>query len=211
MAPRSPSGPNRRTFLRAVAAISLTANLAKPDKTSETVYRFLTPECEVRMSVQYFGTATKNLHFRDRLTNRAFCLSASGDENRNCLDHFSGSMAIAYYHFRSRLADSAPVSLREHVRTIDQDTRMAPRPPFERVLAVENEVASDIQAFGYDPQSTTEPAPIATPPTLWCLLRQDLYLDEQTAPFLTVHWKHTFDAIGLLDVIPGEQTQRLNK
>ena len=48
------------------------------------------------------------------------------------------------------------------------------------------------------------------PLALWCLLRQDLFLNQQPEPFLIVHWKHTFDAITLLDVIPGDRTELAN-
>ena len=164
------------------------------------------------MSVQYFPNSTvKDFRFRDRLTNRAFCLSANGEENRNCLSRFSGSIAIAFYHFRSRLQSHMPLNMRERVITIDHDRRMDPRPPFERVLAVEKEVVSDIQAFGYkqdDPEGT---ATSVTPLALWCLLRQDLYLNDQPDPFLTVHWKHTVNSISLVDVIPGDRTEWVNK
>jgi hypothetical protein len=164
------------------------------------------------MSVQYFGSLlNKGFRFRDRLTSRPFCLSEKGEEDRNCLPRFSGSMAIAHYHFRSRLNLQTPLNLRERVLTIDHDSRMNPRPPFERVLAVEREVVSDIQAFGYTPDSPEEATSHATSLALWCLLRQDLYLNDQTAPFLIVHWKHTLDFIDLVDVIPGDRTQLISE
>jgi hypothetical protein len=164
------------------------------------------------MSVQYFGDhLTKDFRFRDRLTNRAFCLSARGEENNNCLPRFSGSMAIAFYHFRSRLRSQMPLNLRERVITIDHDSRMNPRPPFERALPIEREVVSDIQAFGYNQDSPEEAASDATSLALWCLLRQDLYFNNQTAPFLIVHWKHTLDFINLVDVIPGDRTQLISE
>jgi len=202
--------PGRRSFLRSLASLGLTARTGKSERKSETICRFLTPECEVRMSVQYFGNSlTKDLRFRDRLTNRAFCLSANGEENRNCLPRFSGSMAIALYHFRPHSHIS--LNLRERVLTIDHDSRMSPRPPFERVLAVERQVVSDIQAFGYNQADPGEAASDATSLTLWCLLRQDLYLNEQAAPFLIVHWKHTLNFISLVDVIAGERTQLISE
>jgi hypothetical protein len=204
--------PNRRSFLWSLASLGITAKTRKAARQSETVYRFLTPECEVQMSVQYFGNSvTKDFRFRDRLTNRAFCLSADGEENRNCLPRFSGSMAIAFYHFHSRLHARMPVNLRERVVTIDHDSRMNPRPPFERVLTVERNVVSDIQAFGYNRDDPEETPSGATSLALWCLLRQDLYLNDQPAPFLVVHWKHTVNFISLVDVIPGEQTELLGE
>jgi hypothetical protein len=158
------------------------------------------------MSVQYFAASFANsLRFRDSLTNRAFCISSDGAANPSCVQRFSGPIAVAHYNFRSRVA-SAPLRLRESVHTIDHDSRMAPRHPFERTLIVERETASDIQAFGYDP-SDPQQAAFAKSASLWALLRQDLFLNDQSTAFLTVHWKHTFEVISLLDIIPGETTQ----
>jgi hypothetical protein len=202
---------DRRFFLWSLASFALVTKTRKSKKRSEPAYRFLTPECEVRMSVQYFAnSSTGSFRFRDRLTNRAFCLSANGEEDRSCLERFVGSIAIARYDFRSRSHSQTPLNLRERVLTIDHDSRISPRPPFERVLAVEREVVSDIQAFGYnrdDPQAASNARPL----TLWCLLRQDLYLNDQPSAFLIVHWKHTVDFISLVDVIPGEGTQLIGE
>jgi hypothetical protein len=202
--------PNRRSFLWTLASLAPTLGaMGKAKDVSENVHRFSTPECDVRMSVEYFGKfLSKDFGFRDRLTNRGFCLSANGETDRNCLSQFSGSIAIAHYHFDSHSHSPVPMKMRERVLTIDQDIRMSTRPPFEGVLAVQQKVVSDIQAFGYkqnDPQATSP-----DDKSLWCLLRQDLYLNDQPAPFLIVHWKHTFDAINLVDVIPGDQTQRIS-
>jgi hypothetical protein len=178
---------------------------------TETAYRLLTPECEVQMSVEYFGrTSAENLRFRDRLSNHAFCLSTNGEQDKSCAQRFSGSIAIARYHFQSRLPSQSPVNLRERVLTIDRDARMSPRAPFERVLAAERDVVSDIQAFGYDPNDPSRPGADAGPVPVWCLLRQDLYLNDQPNAFLIVHWKHTLDAISLVDVIPGERTEMIS-
>lgn len=208
--------PGRRSFLSALAALGLTATAshAKPNPNKkfqsnvETAYRLLTPECEVQMSVEYFSkTSAESFRFRDSLTNRSFCLSTNGDEDRTCLQHFSGSMAIARYHLRARLPSHTTVALRERVLTIDHDARMPPRGPFERVLAAERDMVSDIQAFGYDPNDPARPRAETSKIPVWCLLRQDLYLNDQPAAFLIVHWKHTLDSISLVDVIPGDRTE----
>jgi hypothetical protein len=202
--------PDRRFFLWSLtslgAGLGLTNNRLKAENRSESSYRFRTPECEVRMNVQFLAnSSTEGFRFRDRLTNRTFCLSANGEESHGCLERFVGAMAIARYAFRSRRHSAAPLNLRERVMTIDNDSRMTPRPPFERVLAAEREVVSDIQAFGYNPDDPQQTA-LRTQPA-WRLLRQDLYLNNQTAAFLIVHWKHTLDVISLVDVIPGDETE----
>ena len=207
--------PARRSFLRWLAALGTAAALpaqSKPANKSqnktETAFRLLTPECDVQMSVEYFErTSLESLRFRDSLTNRSFCLSSNGAEDRSCVQHFAGSMAIARYHLRPRLPSQAPVTLRERVLTIDRDARMTPRAPFERVLAAERGVVSDVQAFGYDPNDPARPHSDAGPVPVWCLLRQDLYLNDQPDAFMVVHWKHTLDSISLVDLIPGERTE----
>jgi hypothetical protein len=200
--------PDRRFFLWSLASLGLTTKRLRSEKLSEPSYRFLTPECEVRMSVQFLAnSSTESFHFRDRLTNRAFCLSADGKENRGCLQRFVGAMAIARYAFRSRSHSPAPLNLRERVLTIDNDSRVSAPPPFERELAAEREIVSDIQAFGYNPDDPQQAAFHDKPLSVWRLLRQDLYLNGQTTAFLIVHWKHTLDFISLLDVIPGDGTQ----
>jgi hypothetical protein len=200
--------PDRRSFLWSLASLGLTTKAAKPEKPAERVYRLSTPVCEVRMSVRYFASSsTSSFHFRDDLTNRTFCLSANGEQGRNCLERFVGSMAIAQYQFRSRRHSGTPLNLRERVLTIDHDSRIRPRAPFERVLTVERAVVSDIQAFGYNPDDTEQTTSDANLLAVWYLVRQDLYLNDQATAFLIVHWKHTLNFISLLDVIPGDGTE----
>jgi hypothetical protein len=112
-------------------------------------------------------------------------------------------MAIARYDFHARqLFKAPPLPLRERVLTIDQDSRLNPRPPFERVLAVEGTIVSDIQAFGYNPDD-----PNTKPLAVWRMMRQDLYLNDKSTAFLIVHWKHTLNLVSLVDVIPGDGTE----
>src|ERR1700739_1621087 len=116
--------PERRFFLSWFACLgaglALTKHGLRGENRSESSYRFRTPECEVRMSVQFLANSSiEGFHFRDRLTNRAFCLSSNGEENHGCLERFVGAMAIARYDFRSRRHSPVPLNLRERVVTID--------------------------------------------------------------------------------------------
>jgi hypothetical protein len=204
--------PDRRSFLWSLTtlgvSLGLTPKALRSEKLSPPSYRFLTPECEIRMSVQFIAnSSTEGFHFRDRLTNRAFCLSADGEENHGCLERFVGAMAIARYTFRSRHHSPIPLNLRERVHTIDNDSRMNPPPPFERALTIEREVVSDIQAFGYNPNDPQQASFSSKPLAAWRLLRQDLFLNDQPTAFLILHWKHTLDFISLVDVIPGDDTE----
>ncbi len=204
--------PDRRSFLLSLASLGFPSRLPKPEKQSEQVYRFLTPVCEVRMSVQYFArSSTSSFRFRDDLTNRTFCLSANGEQDRDCLERFVGSMAIAQYHFRSRHHSGTPLNLRERVLTIDHDTRISPRAPFERALAIERAIVSDIQAFGYNPDDAEQGTPSANLLAVWYMVRRDLYLNDQATAFLIVHWRHSLNLISLLDVIPGDGTELISE
>jgi hypothetical protein len=204
--------PDRRCFLWSLASLGLAGKSQASENRPEQVYRFLTPVGEVRMSVQYFASSSvDSFRFRDNLTNRTFCLSATGEQNQACLERFVGSMAVAHYQFRSRLRSGAPLNLRERVLTIDHDSRILPRAPFERVLAVERAAVSDIQAFGYNADNAEPPTSSANLLAVWYLVRQDLYLNDQATAFLVIHWKHTLDLISLLDVIPGDGTKLIGK
>src|SRR5439155_8970143 len=117
-------------------------------------------------------------------------------------------LAIARYQVQMQWKPQRAPALREHVRTIDQDSRLGFRPPFERTIELRQGVASDLQAFGYE---TAPPASSAGARSVdeggpWYYFRQDLYFDWRNTPFLVVHWRHAFDAIRILDVIPGEGT-----
>lgn len=158
-------------------------------------YRITTRQCEIRFSIEFHDNySAAGLVLAD--SSGPYCLSVAGERNRDCAQRFVGSLAIARYEIRS----AAVSSLREHVRTIDRDERLEDRPPFHRRMAFQHGVVSDIQAFGYK----DGPAPQQAP---WYYFRQDLYLDRESAPFMTIHWKHALPAIRLLDMIPGEGTR----
>ncbi len=158
----APLLPDRRSFLWSLAGLGVAgkALALKPQKDSETVYRFTTPECEVQMSVEYFGSSeVHSLRFRDFLSHHAFCLSANGAEDPACVQRFSGSLAIAHYRFRSRHHARMPLTVRERVLTIDHDSRLDPRPPFEKLLAVDGEPSATSR-----PLVTTRKIPTPQPP-----------------------------------------------
>ena len=205
---------NRRVFLCAgLSAGILAAGKHPPDAMA---YRFSVEDYDVEMNVEFYDQyAAKGFWFNERRTNREFCLSGSGEANKNCLNNFHGSMAVAHYRlkdlagpssFRARRS-SKTVEIRERVRTIDQDANLKARPPFEQRLQVREGHATDIQAFGYEGESPDSHAGVTTDP--WCLLRQDLYFDGNDSPFLVLHWKHTLSAVRLLDLIPGAGTRAL--
>ena len=198
----------RRSFLWIGAAVGVPAIGSRPPGNRETVYRFAAGDWDVRMAVEFFDSySSTGFWFKEQRDHRRFCLSGDGKENVGCLPNFVGSVAVARYHVRQHSHARDALDLRERVRTIDQDSRIASRAPFERTIKMQDGVASDIQAFGYQPDNSSSSRESATPNGPWCLLRQDLYLEGQDSLFLILHWKHTLNAIRLFDVIPGDRTR----
>jgi hypothetical protein len=198
---------DRRLFVLSGATLAISKAVAQPK--DETVYRFATPKWDVVMTVEFYdGYRSSGFWFDERRANRHYCLSGKGEVSRDCLSNFSGSLAVARYQVRPRSKTPHLTILRERVRTIDQDDRLKARAPFDRVIELRQGVASDIQAFGYEVEKAS---PLEKLPRErygpWCLLRQDLYFDGQSSPFLVVHWKHALSAIRILDIIPGAETR----
>jgi hypothetical protein len=191
------------------SATALAASGALAAKGKET-HRFRTGDLDIEMSVEFLdGYSSRGFSFRNRTAGRDFCLSASGEQGVDCLTNFKGSLAIAKYRVRSRAATNTALQLRELVRTIDHDVRLAERPPFERVIQLQRGVGSDLQAFGYE-EIQGEPA-VSESHGPWYLYRQDLFLEPRREPFLVVYWKHALSSIRILDIIPGDQTWVLKK
>lgn len=178
-----------------------------PNTESGPRYTFATAEYNIQMVLEYHDQCTDgDLKFLERFSGRHYCLSFSGEENRNCASNFTGSIAVARYKISSKVRSEAPPLLREYVRNIDWSDRVPVRAPFERAIQVQHGVASDIQVFGYQDPSRAQIGRSQEPDDAWCLLRQNLYLTNSAAPFLVVHWKHTLNSIRILDIIPENGT-----
>ena len=188
---------------------ALSARMAAGAKKKD-VYRFRTPDLEIEMTIEFHdGYKSNGFWFREQNANREFCLSTKGEENRNCSTDFRGSVAIAKFKLRTLRSQEALPKLREYVRTIDHDSRLPGRPPFERTITLDRGVGSDLQAFGYE--VTSDDTSIPTPHGPWYLFRQDLFLEPRRTPFLVVYWKHALSSIRALDVIPGDETWAISE
>jgi hypothetical protein len=152
---------------------------------------------------------SRGFWFVDETTGRRFCLSSKGESARNCAAAFTGALAVVNYFLRSRSASPGIIALREHVRTIDFDDQLDYREPFDQIMEIKGGVVTDIQAFGYTANIDDRPGPEATNCRPWSYFRQDLYFSGGTRPFLLIHWRHTLDAIRILDIIPGENTHQV--
>jgi hypothetical protein len=198
--------------LSPVAATCATAIFGKQNTCADSKLRFAIEDCEIELTVRSYGkVSSDNLSFIDEITRRRFCApTKAGKAGSACVTAFRGALSVAQYRFYPSSRAAAPVMLRERVTTIDHDKRFSPRAPEEEAMAVEANAASDIQAFGFstDHEAASESFPKFAAP--WALMRQDLYIDDQKAPILILHWKHTLDSIELVDVIPGDRTRVLS-
>ena len=199
----------RRSFFLGGIAFTGTLSLGAFGKSeSEKQFFFTTDEFAIRMNLEYYDEfPDSGLRFEDRAADRRYCLSAEGQENKNCINNFKGSIAVAQYHISPRRGEGAgSPSMREYVRSIDQSDHIPVRPPFERVIEVRSGRASDIQVFGYK-EDRDGAAKADQPDDAWCLLRQNLYLERHDEPFLVLHWKHSIGSIRVLDIIPENGTR----
>lgn len=193
---------DRRLFLGGAAAFAFARSATAME---EEVYRFRTADAEVEMTIEFHDRyISQGFWFGELISDQPFCLSLNGEKGSNCATAFRGSLAIARYRVRPLSRRRAELVLRESVRTVDHDTRLPTRPPFERSIILKKGVGTDLQAFGYEPAPNEEPLSDRHGP--WYLYRQDLYLEPQRAPFLIVYWKHALASIRVLDLIPGDQT-----
>src|SRR5271166_2075854 len=136
---------SRRIVLASCAALTVHAG------RSDNAYRFATAECDIEMSIEFHDRySSPGLRFNDSSSDRHFCVSKQGEEERNCPANFFGSLAIVRYRVQPHARSHRVATLRELVRTIDQDLRLSHRPPFERTIELRQGLASDIQAFGYE-------------------------------------------------------------
>ena len=199
--------PSRRSFLGTLAAAVPAAGIAVKQKTNaDPAFRFAVAGCEFDLTVKPYGkVSSDDFAFIDEKTKRRFCMPANSTKEGGCVAGFRGAMSVAQYQFHRSFPTSGPCRIREHVITIDHDNRINPHPPVEEYVAIEQDAASDIQAFGFTPENPMDTRSTFVSP--WALMRQDIYFDEQKSPVLILHWKHSLETIVLVDVIPGEKTR----
>jgi hypothetical protein len=184
---------------------------AAPNEPAAPMYVYETKDYLVRITVEDWDEYQNgSLGFREGIADQPFCLSATGQENQDCLKGFRGSLAVAHYLLEWRKASVLNPFLKELVRDIDRSDSVPVRAPYERSIPLRDGTASDIQAFGY----TVTPGcgnalRVNSARRAWWLARQDLYLGAASVPFLIGHWKHRLDGIRLLDIIPGPGTRHV--
>jgi hypothetical protein len=171
------------------------------------IYTVWTSSCKVEVRVDfpepYYGT---KVFFRSTNELNSRCVSPNGELSRhNCVDDFVGAMAVVHFQISPIGVSSQQChTLREFVRTIDQDPQLPDRAPFAQTIEVTDGIASDIQVFGFSQRQLNSMNRWRI--SSWRMFRQDLFLSNATDPFLTIHWKHTLQPIRLIDAIPGAAT-----
>ena len=87
---------------------SLAAHASSPAPKKSVVRQFATAECDIQMTVEFHDRySTRGFWFDERRgfgfersADRHFCLSAKGEEARDCMVTFAGSLAIARYQIQ---------------------------------------------------------------------------------------------------------------
>ena len=129
------------------------------------------------------------------------CLSVEGQPcGKSETGNWIGSYAIVHFKLLRRAAGANALTLRERVRVIDQDSDLPNRPPFESVIPISDQTASDIELYGYSEGSTAKGE--QSDDRTWRFFRQEVFYGNQERPFLILHWKHTVESITLIDAIP---------
>jgi hypothetical protein len=178
----------------------LTATAAEPQRYTFTSGGHIIT-MDVRFSDPYLG---KRLAFYDDAARKEICLVGNG-ETGACPRLFVGVVAAVKFTVKragGRLRGKT--SIREYVTVTAQSPDLPPRPPFEGTQVLTNGAISDLQAFGYDESDIAEGEREAerqkSKVRLWRLCRQELYLNDETAPFATINWRFTLDAIEIASV-----------
>jgi hypothetical protein len=194
--------------MRILVACFFNLALACAAAAEDQTFRFATRNYDVEMTVRfpenYLGT---KLSFYDTTRRRETCLAADGMDT-GCIDRFVGALAVVNFSVKRRNNGSpAGAILREEVITVERAPGLPPRPPFIKSQRLVRGLASDIQLFGYD-EGALDPAEREQARRDWTRsayqsCRQELFLDDDRAPFAVVEWKHFMNRIVLVRVQGG--------
>lgn len=180
----------------------------------ELEFRVEKANCEIKIDIQFFNDLrTTPRFFADSEQGGIPCIDSHGDSCEGPKERpFYGAAAIVHFEVETNSCKTPLMKLREQVRVIDQDSTLPEWKPFAKTIALPKGLGSDIQLFGYYPESVhaqlePPPRPSGSP---WRFLHQDLFFGDEPNPFLILHWKHTLGKVMLVDIIPVGTT-RLQK
>ena len=156
---------------------------------------------DIRFSNPYVGT---RLVFRDERSRQEICLAGNGEPGM-CPGHFVGTVAtVTFTVTRTDRKLRGKTSIREHVTVTGQSADLPPRPPFDKTQVLKNGAINDLEAFGYDEGdiAANERKAVRTKAKqrLWRVCRQELFLNDERAPFASIVWRYTLNAIEILSV-----------
>jgi len=156
----------------------------------------------MEVDVQFYDGARQAPRFYTNSEGKGpICLSVEGQPcGKTEIGNWIGSYAIVHFKLLRQAAGTSALTLRERVRVIDQDADLPNRPPFETVVPISDQTASDIELYGYSEGSAGKEPQDGD--RTWRFLRQELSYGNQKRPFLILHWKHTVERITLIDAIP---------
>jgi hypothetical protein len=189
-----------RLFLPSLVSMLLTATAAEPQRyTFTSVGHIIT--MDVSFSDPYLG---ERLAFYDDAVRKEICLVGNG-ETGACPQLFVGIVAAVTFRVKRTGGKlRGKTSVREYVTVTAQSPDLPPRPPFESTQVLTHGAISDLQAFGYDESDIAEGERNAerqkSKERLWRLCRQEVYLNDDKAPFATINWRFTLDAIEIASV-----------
>lgn len=110
-----------------------------------------------------------------------------------CVSTFRGALAIAQFSVQP-----ASGLLRERLKLLDESEPGLAVREFERSITLVQGSGSSVQVFG----GVTGQ---------WCVYRQDLFIDDQRAPFAVMLWKQAQAGIRLLDLMPGGEAWTIKR
>jgi hypothetical protein len=187
--------------LVSIVSMALTAMAAEPQR-----HTFTSGDYIITMDVHYFDPYVgKRLVFYSGTDDRTESSRAGNGEAGAHPSHFVGSVAtvtLAVKRVHGKLRGKT--SIREYVTVTAQSPDLPSRPPFNKKQVLTNGVITDIEAFGYDEGDVAEGAREAVRQRacerLWRLCHQELYLNDDKAPFATIDWRYTLNAIKIVDL-----------
>ena len=194
----------KRYLFRLFSAVLLAAAplWAAATASRQTEFKVSSPEFEMEVDVQFYDGVHQAPRFYTNSNGKGpICLSVEGQPcGESETGNWIGSYAIVHFKLLRQAAGTSALTLRERVRVIDQDADLPNRPPFETVVPISDQTASDIELYGYSEGSVGKEPHDGD--RTWRFLRQEVFYGNQERPFLILHWKHTVESIILIDAIP---------
>ena len=177
---------------------------------SSAEYRFTAQDNLIAMKVVFFDPY-RGTRLSLYSGGQELCFPVAPGES-GCYERFVGAMALVEFSVRQK-DGTRPTGgkIRERVVLIDKSPEVPDRQVFQKVAAVLNGVASDIQLYGYDEARVPEHRRAESRAEVrpyWMRLRQELYWNDEDQPFAAIEWRHSIDEVRLLCVGTGRSLMR---